>query len=93
MGQQEIMEWLIIRRLTGDDKYYSAKEIEKQLRAGKIWKQVQILFAYGYLDIKTKGFKRKFRIKDKYVKIENLSNYSNYIISSPSTKTSKEIEV
>jgi len=66
MGQYEILEYLIMLRKTGDDKFYSMVEINKmmgneQIRATCF--KINRLYAHGFLEIKVENWKRYFRGK------------------------------
>ena len=77
MGQVEIYEWLKDRRLSGDERFFSHKEIKAgmdelgqstlRLRACLIQ-----LESFGYVDTECSGKRnnwfRRFRIKDACIK-------------------------
>jgi hypothetical protein len=72
MGQTDVSEWLHNRRDTGDDSFYSAREISKKLSIDYIiaLRAVNRLFAYGFLEIEEPRFtNRKFRVKGRTVSV------------------------
>lgn len=86
MSQMEILEFLYNARTTGDDSYFSPKEIFKGAGANTetaIRKQINKLFFFGFLDVKTekkwrmfsdhRKWKREFRLSKTHIKkFENM---------------------
>ena len=80
MGQIEVYEWLKKQRMTGDDRYWRPKEIERgmhdagydQCRRSSLMRNCNMLYQYGYLEIKMTGkfsdWQRMFRVKSQYLK-------------------------
>ena len=75
MGQNEIIEFLMRERASGNHKYWSVRELTKEIDSTmfNIYKAMNQLYNFGFCEIKIpKGksqlyFRRKFRIKKKYV--------------------------
>jgi hypothetical protein len=80
MGQDFIIEWLRLQRLSGDNNFFSVKQINKAMQdyglpfGNNISLQVNKLYAGGFLEIRLKHGKiwhtyrnRKFRLKKYYV--------------------------
>ena len=86
MGQREVFEWLKMMRLTGDERFFLPKEIEKGLRISgetngclcNIRGDCFRLYMNGKGCIELKDFDTKgmtnwmkaFRIKEEYVKVK-----------------------
>jgi len=78
MGQIEVYDFLKNKRVSGCEKFYSARDIYNGLREANIngsnmvrmWASVSSLESSGYLDVRLESrFKhpvRKFRLKKKY---------------------------
>lgn len=70
MSQNDLIQWFIKQRETGNDSFYSMSEIAKHFKeCNQIStnRKVVKLYAYGYLDVNVKNWRRYFRIKEKYV--------------------------
>lgn len=69
LGQIEVYEWLKLQRVTGDDRFFSVREIERGIQGcglfngnwRGVWAAVVALESYGYLDVRRKGHMRDFR--------------------------------
>ena len=82
MGQQEVFDWLLDKRKSGIDDYFSATQIEKGLQAKGysngtikcVRKNLLVLEAFNVLEAKQevngifRPWKRLFRFKNKLVK-------------------------
>lgn len=71
MGEWEILEYLKTRRVMGDHRFITAREIQKNFRckyAVETNRQLNQLFAAGYIEVETFNlFHRRFRVKLKYL--------------------------
>lgn len=73
MSQSDILEWLKGRRLAGDERFFSARDIEKEmLSVGvsvlKCRRQLNKLYTYKYLEIRLDTlWNRRYRLKRRYV--------------------------
>lgn len=78
MGQVEVYQWLLNRRLAGDHRYFTAVEIRKGLvEAGitggvdNVRSDILRLEAFKFLEVKTKGnfysFHRTWRLSSAYL--------------------------
>lgn len=78
MGQVEVYQWFLNRRLSGDDRYYSVAEVQKSIAsAGMVegLNNVRInilrLEAYKLLEVKQDGIKfnwrRSWRLSSAYL--------------------------
>lgn len=89
--QNEIYNFLRTRRLLGEERYWRKFEIHNALvKSGKIscnsgkcltGRKVNKLFAHGFLDIKqesNKFWEQSYRIKDKYLKLEDPAEVSPF---------------
>jgi hypothetical protein len=80
LGQIEVFEWLKKQRQTGNDQFFSVKEIEKGVTDCGLFNgngrgvrgAIIMLEAYDYLEVDYRGrytdFGRVFRIKKKYTR-------------------------
>jgi len=73
--QTIILNWFIRQREAGNHDFFSVKYILKSLENegvltnGNTRMQINRLYAYNYLDvINPEAWKRRFRVRDKYVK-------------------------
>lgn len=69
MGQNEILDFLITLRYSGDHEYYSPKQIAESMRINPTVarRQINRLYAFGYLDIKNiNWWNRFYRVKNSY---------------------------
>lgn len=77
MGQLDVLQWLINRRVKGDHKFHTIKEIQKGLAdkglSNGAIKGVGVdlyrLNSTGYVDYKGRGIwkhRKYFRVKNKY---------------------------
>jgi len=65
MSQQKILDWLYDRKKNGE--YYTIKQIADGAKLGKqVHRQVNRLYAWGYLDVDVSYFPliRKFKLKE-----------------------------
>lgn len=73
MSQAEIIDWLVMKRKDGSNKFYSTTEIQEGLRRNgqsylTVRRSVFKLFVSGFLDMEQEGFNnRRYRVKQKYV--------------------------
>ena len=79
MGQVEVYELLKEKRINGDQRFFSRKNIENMMKLKgysngmieNVRRNVISLEASGYLEIKMSGdfkdWRRLFRLKDKYI--------------------------
>lgn len=69
MGQNEIFAWLAARRRAGDHRFFSRKEIEKEVGGGyRIYGQLDALYLFKYLEVRMAGFSsRRYRLRARYV--------------------------
>lgn len=88
MSQYEVFDFLRVRRLTGDERYWRKYEIARELiKTGKInntqhqttrvGRQTNKLYAHGFLEIKQDPvcfMIQSYRIKKKYVALETPDN-------------------
>ena len=80
MGQTEIYEYLKKKRVCGEDRFFTIKEVETHLadlgqNPKNTGTKLLKLYNHGYLEIRVKplvkgrpwhGWNRKYRIKEKY---------------------------
>ena len=79
MGQEEIFSFLKNQRLSGNNKFFSAKEVHNALKTVEgcpkvlynTHRMLNQLEAYGFLELQMSGkvyeWKRLFRIKEDYL--------------------------
>ena len=78
MSQREVYDFLKTQRLSGNEKYFSIREVYNALidmkrasipeRRG-LWRQIKQLNKFGYLEKKgIGGWPSNFRLKDKYAR-------------------------
>lgn len=72
MAQNDVFNWFRTRYLTGETRFFLVCEVvkgvkEKGFNGKNVDKQIQKLYAFGYLDIKLDGTRRTYRIKKKYL--------------------------
>lgn len=79
MGQNEVLNWLIMQRIKDEEEYFTIKEIWKGLGSDRAnekstARSINRLYAWGYLEIslgwnaRSGHFERKFRVMKKYLK-------------------------
>jgi len=72
MGQQEVLEWLIRQRLSGEIKFFSVNEIIEGLgrncpRPSSVRATINKLVDYGYIQSAHNiEWQKRYRVKSKY---------------------------
>jgi len=76
MGQSDVYEWLRNQRLSGNNEYFSVKQVVDNLHCQNgnsgtnvrsVWKQLRSLDKFGYIETVV-GWPSYFRVKSKFVK-------------------------
>lgn len=76
MAQFDILVFFYKQRKEGNLSYYTVKDLQNifsQTHGAVIWRNINQLYSYGYLDLKVvKGWRRSFRLNSKYLKCKEL---------------------
>ena len=70
MGQSEVLEWFILKRVCGLDGWWTFRDVQNgmDIPYDVARRNVQRLYLFGYLDVKHKdGWRRYYRVKEKYI--------------------------
>lgn len=70
MGQSEVLDWFILKRVCGLNGWWTFRDVQNELGIpyDVARRNVQRLYLFGYLDIKhEKGWRRYYRVKEKYL--------------------------
>ena len=73
MGQSDIMEWLRERRLMEDHRFFSPRDIEREMGARGVGviqcrRQLNKLYYFQFLEIRLDTlWNRRYRLKKKYI--------------------------
>ena len=85
MGQQEVMEFLIRQRLSGEIKFFSANEIIKGLgkdsaRATCVRATLNKLVDFGYIQVAHNvKWHKLYKVKSKYANVTMLNTLSETV--------------
>ena len=67
MGQGEVFDYLCMERLSGNDAFFSSKQVSKALKESSnnikgVRRSCRKLFEFGFLDL-SDDYPKKFRVK------------------------------
>lgn len=90
MSQEEIKQWLLNKRLSGNHTFFTAKEIRDHIKEGKnnLHKNLNKLYLYGFIELET-TIDRDLQYGTKYRFIRELIFPRRFRISTKLLKQNK----